>query len=544
MNNLSTRARIIVLVMLGVLPMLAVVLYRAWDERAHAIMDARKDLQSIAMLAAQQEAQIIEGAKQTMVAISLLTTATRNDTARCNDYLAALLSKSAGLYHSIGIYGADRVLQCNAIPWQGRLYSPDRLYIRLALETGKFAIGEYQIGRVTKQQGINLGYPITDAAGKITGVAFIGLSLKSLNKVTATVPLPERGALTVIDRDGIVLARYPPAAEEVGSKFPSPQVLQAVLAARVGQIEAKGDDGIDRLVAFHAVADNPDGGIPIRVIVSVPVSVVVAGANHAMLRDLAGILIATLLLLILAWYGADVFALRTIRILLGAARQVQAGKLGARTGLAHGKDELAQLGAAFDRMADALQARDADLQRALHDLHQQAITDPLTGLHNRRFLHEVLPRELTRAGRNNTPLAVMLMDIDHFKRVNDTYGHAIGDRVLKEVAGATTAAVRAIDLCCRYGGEEFAIVLPDAHVEGARLRAEAIRAAIGTLEVDCAGEKPLRVTVSIGVAIFPGHGIDEDALLRAADAALYQAKGAGRNRVIVHDAGAAPRASP
>jgi diguanylate cyclase (GGDEF)-like protein/PAS domain S-box-containing protein len=176
---------------------------------------------------------------------------------------------------------------------------------------------------------------------------------------------------------------------------------------------------------------------------------------------------------------------------------------------------------------------EAALKRAFDDLQQQAITDPLTGLYNRRFLYEVLPRELTRAGRNKTAVAVMMMDIDHFKRVNDTYGHETGDLVLKEIARTIEATLRATDICCRYGGEEISVVLPEAPVDGARMRAEMLRASIEKLEVEGPGQERIRVTISIGVAVYPGHGANADALLRAADEALYEAKGAGRNRVVV-----------
>src|SRR5471032_1184215 len=176
-KNLSIRTCIIILVVLAALPTLAVTIYGSWDQRVRAIAGARNDMQSLAKLAAQQQGQIIEGSKQTLVAISLMPTALRNDSVRCNAYLATLQAKSMGLYHSIGIYDADGVLKCNAVPWQGKVHSPDRLYFSLALATGKFAIGEYQVGRVTKLQGINLGYPIADAQGGVTGVAFIALDL-------------------------------------------------------------------------------------------------------------------------------------------------------------------------------------------------------------------------------------------------------------------------------------------------------------------------------------------------------------------------------
>ncbi len=533
MKNLSTRARIIILVVLAALPTLMVTVYGSWDERVRTGNEVREDMERLVKQVAQQQGDIIEGARHTLVALSLIPVEVRNDRGRCNEYLAKLLEQSSGTYHSIGIYGADGVLQCNANPWQGKVTAGDRLYHRLAVSSGRFAIGDYQVGRVTKKQGINFGYPIKDAIGAITAVGFLALDLGNLGRAAAAVPLPQQAVLAVLDRNGTLLAGVPPQAGIVGEKLPFPEIMDAVLAGKGGVFEAKLSDGIKRLIAYDAAAENPDGSIPIRVLVSIPLSEIYGGARHALSRDLAAILAASVLLLAGAWYGADVFMLRSIRSLLEVARQVQTGHLSARTGLAGGKDELAQLGAAFDSMASALQTREAELQRVLHELKQQAITDPLTGLHNRRFLYEVLPRELVRAHRKAAPVAAMMIDIDHFKRVNDTYGHEAGDRVLKEVSRLIKAAVRSSDISCRYGGEEIALVLPEAPLEGARLRAEAIRAAVENLEADCPGGQRVRVTISVGVAVYPEHGADADTLLRAADEALYSAKSGGRNRVSV-----------
>jgi diguanylate cyclase (GGDEF)-like protein len=167
-------------------------------------------------------------------------------------------------------------------------------------------------------------------------------------------------------------------------------------------------------------------------------------------------------------------------------------------------------------------------QQLVQDLREQAIRDPLTSLHNRRFLQDCLPREIIRATRERAPLAVIMIDLDRFKRVNDSAGHQAGDRVLVEVAGLLKRHVRGSDIACRYGGEEFALVLPRTTPESALRRSEEIRSAI-------AGEPDrLRgVTASLGVALCPAHAVDADALLRAADRALYEAKREGRNQVRV-----------
>jgi len=531
--TLNTRSRIILLVVLAALPALVFTFYSTWDERARAEVHARQELRRLVTLAAHQQAQIIEGARQTLVAISLVPSVVLNDAARCSVYLAKLLEKSPGLYHSMGIYDANNVLFCNALPWEGKIVSPDRLYLQLARTTGKFSIGEYQIGRVTKQQGINFGYPLTDAAGNINGVAFVAVNLDNLNRMAAATPLPSRGILTVVDRDGLVLARKPEAAARIGQKLGNPKVLEALRSGNQGVFRATGTDGADRLFAHEIIAENADGTVPIRILVSIPINVVLAEVSRAFVRDLVGITVATILLLIAAWYGAEIFVLRKTRALLGAARRVRAGDLSARTGLRHEGEELSQVGEAFDGMARALQQRDAELKQAVQNLHEQAITDPLTGLLNRRYLREYLPRELTRAKRIGASLAVIIVDIDYFKRINDTFGHEAGDLVLRELGTMLRNKIRTSDVACRLGGEEFALVLPDSSLEGAREKAEAVRASVQKLDLKF-HDKPIgRITASLGVALFSAHAEDADSLIRAADEALYHAKGGGRDRVVL-----------
>ncbi len=165
-------------------------------------------------------------------------------------------------------------------------------------------------------------------------------------------------------------------------------------------------------------------------------------------------------------------------------------------------------------------------------LREQSIRDPLTNLFNRRFLDESLDRELARARRDGVPLAVLMIDIDHFKRLNDTHGHPAGDEVIRRLGKLLRSGARGGDLPCRYGGEEFLLVLPNITAATAAERAEQWRAAFAG-ECVRVGERVIQSTISIGVAIFPWHGDCRETLIRAADDALYAAKRAGRNRVVV-----------
>jgi diguanylate cyclase (GGDEF)-like protein len=188
--------------------------------------------------------------------------------------------------------------------------------------------------------------------------------------------------------------------------------------------------------------------------------------------------------------------------------------------------------------ADGLALNLANL-RLRESLKAQSIRDPLTDLFNRRYLTETLAREFARAQRAGAPMAVMMLDVDHFKRFNDTFGHDAGDAVLRELGAFLRQSMRAEDIACRYGGEEFCLVLPQMDRDGARQRAELIRAGAARLKVKAGGRTLDPVTLSLGVAMYPENGADSESLMRAADAALYLAKREGRNRVMMDPAPAA-----
>jgi len=166
-------------------------------------------------------------------------------------------------------------------------------------------------------------------------------------------------------------------------------------------------------------------------------------------------------------------------------------------------------------------------------LESQSIRDGLTNLFNRHFMEIALERELHRATRRQVSLAVMMLDIDHFKMFNDTYGHEAGDVVLRAVGQCFQQSVRSEDIVCRYGGEEFVIILPEISEELALERANTIRRNVNGLRMKFKGE-PLRpITISAGLAMFPDPARDTADLLRKADHALYDAKHAGRDRIHV-----------
>jgi diguanylate cyclase (GGDEF)-like protein len=172
-------------------------------------------------------------------------------------------------------------------------------------------------------------------------------------------------------------------------------------------------------------------------------------------------------------------------------------------------------------------------QKLREKLRNQSIRDPLTGLFNRRYLQEALELDLARAARNGLPLSLIMGDVDHFKQFNDRFGHDAGDLVLKRTAEVMRAGIRKGDVACRYGGEEFLLLLHSAGLAEARERAETLREAIKTMELSFRGQTLGPVTISLGVATYPEHATDGEALITAADAAMYVAKRSGRDRVEV-----------
>jgi diguanylate cyclase (GGDEF)-like protein len=164
--------------------------------------------------------------------------------------------------------------------------------------------------------------------------------------------------------------------------------------------------------------------------------------------------------------------------------------------------------------------------------HNLSMRDPLTGLFNRRYLEETIGRELPRARRAGQSVGIILLDLDHFKRLNDTFGHDAGDYVLERVGDLLRTLTRGSDIACRFGGEEFAIVLPGASLENARNRAETIRSTFESTVFEFHGEKLGPLTLSAGVSALPPGVEDWPQVLQQADKALYTAKQAGRNRVL------------
>ena len=204
-------------------------------------------------------------------------------------------------------------------------------------------------------------------------------------------------------------------------------------------------------------------------------------------------------------------------------------------GVAERDAQLEVVRAALDQEIKKRLLAERELTQANARLQDQVVHDGLTGLHNRRYLEESLGREESRARRSGQSFGVMMIDIDNFKRFNDTLGHAAGDAVLRAMGQYMLSAARGEDIVSRYGGEEFVVVMAPAAQGTVWDRAEKLRREVQNLEIEYEGRRVGPITISVGVGMFPDHGKSGQEVLRVADAALYEAKRSGRNCVVVGD---------
>ena len=352
--------------------------------------------------------------------------------------------------------------------------------------------------------------------------------------------------LFVFDRQGELI--YAPnrsiqALQEAGQRLPEGSDRREGLRRVKNQATVtRWVDGRQYLTAVTPLpARNPESDLGWYVVAREPVEVAFAEAHHAVRMALAIGLAAALLASVLAWLAArrlseDLFALAD------AATAVQADRHDTRLPQAHSSREVRELSGALDHMTQRLMAarealeekvrlRTLELEAANRALDMQARTDALTGLLNRRGFESQMAFALALARRSQRDLSLIAVDVDHFKRVNDTYGHEAGDEVLRRLGQTLAARLRSSDVVARLGGEEFVALLPDTDLTGAQAIAQALVDAMAEQHDPVVG----RITVSAGVGSMRDLQDTGADMLRRADAALYEAKRQGRNRVCVQE---------
>lgn len=882
------------LALLAVLPTIVLMAFTVRERRAADEATHQRDTLQLARHVAAKQQQFIEGARQLLIALAQLPAVRDGDYDACNELFAELIGRY-GIYANLGLADVNGDVQCSGLPSVSGVNIGDRAYFQRAVSEQNFAVGDYQVGRITGLPSLNFGYPVFDNAGRWRGVVYAALDLTWMSAYATELDLPPGAAFIVIDRLGTILARYPEPQAWVGKLVPDAAVLKAMQGSSEGVVEAVGVDGIARLFAFTQLAPANESGA-VYVSIGIPNNVVFANANRLLVINLVLLVLAFVVSMSLARFVGDRLIQQPLRGLLRITRLVSGGDLSARAApaLAHMPTEYAELGTALDDMltslnrlteerrgalerleqesrymqllgavaatanlADSIQQPlqtcvdavcrltgwpighvlmrsegeppemtstthwhvadanhyakfvevtnnlsfaagigmpgrimsagepvwiqdigqasnliradlserlglrtacgfpvlvgsetaavveffidrptppdsrlmevmgqvgiqlgraierqraqqriiqfNADLERrvqhrtveleqrsqelallgelgqllslcntpgeafeiagpyarrlfphlsgavfvmnasrnslearavwghqppdpvitpdscwalrqgqphivpipaqspmcahviasgqgnnpylcvplaaqgevlgvlhlhcqgiadetcALENIRQlaetlakhtalalanlnlrdtlraQSIRDPLTNLFNRRYMEETLERELHRATRKGAPLGVVMIDVDHFKQFNDRHGHDAGDEYLRELAQLFLSKVRNDDVVCRFGGEEFLMILPDADLPSVLARAEEIRSKAQSMAVVFHQQPLPALTLSIGAAVYPHHGDAPQQVVRAADQALYKAKRNGRNQIVVSE---------
>lgn len=407
--------------------------------------------------------------------------------------------------------------------------SDREMYIRARQQGDKGLIIYGPIfARIAHQWVITVARRLEAPDVSFAGVIYANLATESFNKNLALAAVGDQGAATLRTLDLALVHRYPSTKNGVGRKDVSAQLREAIRLNPSGgaYIATTALDGIERSNAFRKLQQ-----APFYVIVGLATGDYLGGwkQNVWLVSTLAGLATLITILAAILIYRAH-RALRSDianRIRISAElEQSMAECSRLNTELEARAHELEQMNATLERMVED---RTAKLTAVNHELEHIARCDPLTKLGNRLFADERLREEFLRMKNSGIVFSVLLIDIDHFKRVNDTYGHEAGDSVLAHIATILGNNVRASDFVARFGGEEFLVILPATQLDSAQKVAEKIRSAVADAPVPMVGH----ITLSIGVAMASETDLNKEDVVRQADHALYRAKSAGRNQVCI-----------
>jgi len=391
----SLQMRLASLVLVAVVPILGLVIYSAFERRSETEEDVRQDALRVVRLVAGRQDELLETTRQLLATLGRLREVQSRDKEACERIFQHLLSLHP-LYANLGAIRPDGVAFASGIALTNEVFLGDRLYFRAATNTRSFALGEYQIGRITKKATFNVGYPAINDSGELQAVLYAALDLAWLKNMLTNSTLPPGSSLTVVDRTGVTLVRYPdPEGKYVGQVLPLPgrwrtnrpaARTDSTVSARPGPTNApsprprashvrrgsrtneltfvmQGRDGVERLYALTTLGRRAGPSL-VGVMVGIPMEAVYAAASRSLWRNLLIVGAVTAAALGLAWYGGNVFILRRVRALVRATDRVGSGDYAVRVGGPYGAGELHTLSRAFDEMAEALGKRTAERERA------------------------------------------------------------------------------------------------------------------------------------------------------------------------------------
>jgi diguanylate cyclase (GGDEF)-like protein len=532
---LGIRTRLALLALMLVAPLMLERVRSLEETRAKQIAQASEDHKNLVQHSADTQREIISSVETILKATAYIRAS--GGIGRSCDVMRASLPSNLPWIRSVMIVGSDGRIQCSTTNMYVGVDLSDRPYLKKARQTRDFAFSDFVLARPTNTPMIMAAYPVSAISSDADSVILAGINLDWLSKIMTNLGGRTGVSSVLVDSSGIVLAAPTEQASLIGKPLDSVPLLSAIAhktlvsGTESGSIGFAAADGSKRLVNFAQIP-----GTQSRLIVSIDEARVTAAINHDIRTAYLQLGFVCLFVLLGALWGAEKLIIRPIEMMTGMAKRFGEGDSSARVASGRLPSEFVPLARAFNAMAAQLSQRERELVATNDRLTVIASIDMLSGLANRRGFQSRLDFEWMKAQQYDSELSLLMIDVDHFKLYNDTYGHPEGDACLTRL-GETLAGIAAdtFGFAGRYGGEEFCLLLPNTDAARALEIGETVRATVQSLGIPHATSSHQSVTVSIGVAgTLPSDSHNPGELIEAADAALYAAKHRGRNAVVEH----------
>lgn len=531
------RGRLVLLALILVVPLMLERARSLEDARAKQIAATSREYKTLADHTIDAQRQVISSVEAVLKSSSYIYALGSEVSQPCM-VMRASFRVDLPWIRSLSVVDRSGRIECSTLPGMTGLDLSDRQYLKKALTSNSLVLSDYIFSRATHQPTILAAYPLKANSRGHSGAAIIAaVNLRWMSSVMNE--LGGRPGVTglLIDSNGVVLAAPDDLASMIAHPIADTTLLPAIVAhergtgAHGGTFTHRPLDESKRTVSFTQLP-----GTSARLVVSIDEAKVSAGINREIRTAYVQLAFVCLLVLLGALLVVEGLIMRPIQILAGIAQKLGRGERGVRAASHDLPTEFMPLARAFNTMASQLAGRERELLASNNRLSVIATIDTVSGLANRRGFQSRLDFEWHKADQTAGELALLMVDVDHFKLYNDNYGHLEGDACLARL-GETLAdiAARATGFAARYGGEEFCVLLPDTGTDRAMEIGEMIRAAVRDLAIPHRASAAKTVTLSVGVAVIrPNPTMLANDLIEAADAALYAAKHAGRDRVVQH----------
>jgi diguanylate cyclase (GGDEF)-like protein len=535
--RMSIRARLMLLALLAVVPLTLDRVRLLEASRTEHIDMAAAEALDLAKRGATAQVEMINSTRAVLEVVARAYISMAHSGRDCTDFLSGF-AVDVPWIRGLSVVGPNDRILCSTRQTSVGLNVSDRKYIQDARKSWGFVLSDYLIERSTNQPAVMAAYPTLGKDDSVNAIIVAAVDLQWVGQFPGLIHAHPAASVVMLDHSGTVLAEFP-EQHEGGKNYSGHPLFHDAFASLDGTVTTAGFDGVRRIFAFVPLA-----GTNARLLVGLNEAEVLRRVDREIGIAYLQLALFGILTLMAAWFGGERLIVEPIRGLARTAGRIGRGDLEARPAINKLAVEFAPLATALTDMAVKLGARERELRSVNRHLETLASIDSLSGLANRRSFDARLEAEWQRAANLKRPIALMMIDVDHFKMFNDNYGHVEGDRCLR-VIGETlaTASSHKAEFAARYGGEEFVLLLPDTDLPAAIEFASRLRAAVAGLAIAHRFAPRGHVTVSIGVACLTPSGEEgPQALIEAADASLYAAKRHGRDMVWTEQVAITPAA--